>query len=527
VQRGGYTAEYGDRTYGVFNVVTRSGFERNDEGELLVNYGSFNSTDDELSFGSHSDKFAYFTSISGNRSDLGLETPIENVIHDQAAGVGQFNSLIYNPSNTDQFRLITSMRGDHYQIPNDLTQQATGIRDVEDERDAFVNFSWVHTVGQGIVLTVAPFYHFNRADYSGGLSDTPIIPRQNRGSNYAGGVATVAVQAGTHNMRFGFEGFGQHDDEFFSVVQAGGRTIAQMQTPTGDSESLYAEDHWRATPWLTFNGGIRLNRFSGLLTETAADPRLGAAVQFPMHWVLRGFYGRYYQPPPLDTVSGPLLQFAAAQGFGFLPLRGERDEQAEIGLSIPARGWTSDFDVFRTHAHNFFDHDVIGNSNIFLPLTIQAARIYGGEGMIKSPEIAHHLRLHIAYSHQFAEGRGGVSGGLTDFFPPGNQFFFLDHDQRDTLELGSEATLPWRSWISASYNFGSGFLNGNGPEHLPAHYTFDLSLGKSVGENWEFRLDAMNVGNNRYLLDNSNTFGGTHWVNPREISGSVRWKFHY
>ena len=31
VQRGGYSAEYGDRTYGVFNVVTRSGFERNRE----------------------------------------------------------------------------------------------------------------------------------------------------------------------------------------------------------------------------------------------------------------------------------------------------------------------------------------------------------------------------------------------------------------------------------------------------------------------------------------------------------------
>jgi outer membrane receptor protein involved in Fe transport len=34
VQRGGYSAEYGDRTFGVFNVVTRSGFERNREAEL-------------------------------------------------------------------------------------------------------------------------------------------------------------------------------------------------------------------------------------------------------------------------------------------------------------------------------------------------------------------------------------------------------------------------------------------------------------------------------------------------------------
>ena len=43
VQRGGYSAEYGDRTYGVFNVVTRSGFERNRGilGDGLAEYSRF------------------------------------------------------------------------------------------------------------------------------------------------------------------------------------------------------------------------------------------------------------------------------------------------------------------------------------------------------------------------------------------------------------------------------------------------------------------------------------------------------
>jgi outer membrane receptor protein involved in Fe transport len=60
VQRGGYSAEYGDRTYGVFNVVTRSGFERNRQAELVASYGSFNSTNDQLSFGDHTERFAYY-----------------------------------------------------------------------------------------------------------------------------------------------------------------------------------------------------------------------------------------------------------------------------------------------------------------------------------------------------------------------------------------------------------------------------------------------------------------------------------
>src|SRR5713101_983305 len=101
VQRGGYNAEYGDRTYGVFNVVTRSGFERNRQAELVSSYGSYNNTNDQISFGDHTERFAYYTSLSGNRTDLGLETPSTRVLHDQAAGLGGFASLILNKSRAD------------------------------------------------------------------------------------------------------------------------------------------------------------------------------------------------------------------------------------------------------------------------------------------------------------------------------------------------------------------------------------------------------------------------------------------
>src|ERR1700675_2716698 len=168
VQRGGYSAEYGDRTYGVINVVTRSGFERDRQAELVTSYGSFNRTEDQFSFGDHTDRFAYYGSISGNRTDLGLETGSPEVLHDLGAGLGGFTSLMFNRTPNDQLRLIASSRGDHYQVPNDPVQQDLGIRDVEDERDDLVNFSWLHTFNPGTVLTVSPFYHFNRAHYTGG-----------------------------------------------------------------------------------------------------------------------------------------------------------------------------------------------------------------------------------------------------------------------------------------------------------------------------------------------------------------------
>src|SRR5262245_15641429 len=163
VQRGGYNAEYGDRTFGVFNVVTRSGFERDRQGELVLGYGSYNNTDNQISLGNHSDRFAWYGSLTGYRTDLGLETPSAEILHDDAAGLSGFGSLIFNKTPADQLRLVASVRGDHFQVPNTPDQQDAGFRDTENERDAFANFSWLHTAGEGVVLTVSPFYHFNRA----------------------------------------------------------------------------------------------------------------------------------------------------------------------------------------------------------------------------------------------------------------------------------------------------------------------------------------------------------------------------
>src|SRR6185312_12252874 len=184
--RGGLSADYGDRTYGVFNVVTRSGFERNNQAELVSSFGSYNSTDNQLSLGSHTDRFAYYASLNGNRTDLGLETPTSKLLHDRSAGYGAFTSLIFNATPSDQLRFVGSVRQDHFQVPNDPDQQEALVRDRQREQDAFGNFSWIHTWSPNLVLTVSPFYHFNRAAFEGGAEDVPIAT-DNRASNYAGG----------------------------------------------------------------------------------------------------------------------------------------------------------------------------------------------------------------------------------------------------------------------------------------------------------------------------------------------------
>src|SRR6204780_1466289 len=159
VQRGSYDADYGDRTYGIFNIAPRTGFERDRECDLVISAGNFYQTNDQVSCGGHTQRFAYYASVNGNRSNYGLQTPIPQTVHDAANGYGGFASFIFNPDSRNQFRLVTSLRKDYYQIPYDPDPNSIGnqqlvaagsppsygLRDGEHEVDGYAAFSWVHT----------------------------------------------------------------------------------------------------------------------------------------------------------------------------------------------------------------------------------------------------------------------------------------------------------------------------------------------------------------------------------------------
>jgi outer membrane receptor protein involved in Fe transport len=257
--------------------------------------------------------------------------------------------------------------------------------------------------------------------------------------------------------------------------------------------------------------------------------------------VFHGFYGHFYQAPPLLTFSGPpLVNAAASQGYTFGSLHGERDEEYQFGVTIPYKGWSLDSDTFRTRANNFFDHNNLGESNVFIPVTLTEALIRGWELTLRSPRLWQRTQLHLAYSNQIAEFRGNITGGL---IPANNtsipNYIPLDHDQRNTLNAGAQVNLPWKTFASGNVYYGSGFSNGNGPtamdpsvccsalDYLPAHTTVDLSVGKDFGEKFSISASGLNVGNRRVMLDNSLTFGGFHFSNPREIFVELRYRFHY
>jgi len=561
IQRGSYDAGLGDRTYGMFNVLPRNGFEFNRDGELLLSAGNLYAGEAQVAFGDHSEKSAWYASATGSRSNYGLATPIPAILHDATNSESGFASLIRNQTSKDQLRVDAQFRQDFFQVPydpdpNDWEQanphyQSYGLRDGQTERDAFVIGNWVHTISAKAQFSVAPFYHGNLADYDSKATDYPAATTWHQESEYAGTQADARAEAGWNTFSGGLYSYYQRENDLFGAVVRSILPPHNIVAAYPDSSAIanagllefYVFDHLRLGPYVTLLGGERFSIDRAELNETAVYPRIGATVRIPrLNWVLRGFYGHFFEPAPVETVSSSVLNDASALPMGentFTPLPSERDEEHQFGIEIPYRGWMLNVDTFKTRANNFLDHSCLGESNACFPIAVDGALVRAWEMSLHSPSLWRAGQFYVTYSNQIAEQRGNIIGGFTCNIATdpacdlGPDYVPLDHDQRNTLNTGFTANLPAHTWFATNVYYGSGFTNGlaganegpyNGP-YLPAHTTFDVSVGHSLSDNLKLSATVMNVTNHRVLLDNSITIGGFHWNDPRMFAVEARYRF--
>lgn len=559
VQRGSYSADEGDRTYGVFNVVPRNGFERNRQAELRLTGGTLYTGETQISFGDHTTATAWYASVTGSRSNYGLATPVNGIYHDATNSESGFLSVIRNQGSRDQVRITAQYRHDFFQIPydpspNDWQQasqyyQSFGLRDGQTERDGFVITNWVHTFTPKAILSVAPFYHYNQAYFDSRPSDDPVATTWHQASHYAGAQVDIRTEVKANNFSAGLYSFYSAENDLFGMRINNDAAPSVPNTAASAKAGLvefYVADHLRVGRHITLLAGERFSIVRSNLNESATYPRIGATVEIPrLHWVLRGFYGHFFQPAPLQTVSSSVLNYASQLPEGqntFTPLPSERDEEHQFGIQIPFKGWLLDVANVKNRINNFLDHANLGESNIFFPIAVDGALVRSWQMTLRSPQIARHGQFHLAYSNQIAEQRGATIGGFTCGLamdeactPPNFAYEPVDHDQRDTVNTGFSAVLPMRSWFASNVYYGSGFVNGlagsgEGPyqgDYLPAHTTFDLSAGHNFGENLKLSLSAINVTNHRVLLDNSVTIGGFHYNDPRLFTAEVRYRFRF
>ncbi len=247
VQRGSYGAQYGDRTYAIFNVVPRTGFERNREAELVLGVGSFFQTDDQ---------------IQRRQSYRALRVLRERQLQPQRSWPSRHRCADVYHGRCQRWRRVCVVHfqqgleqsvpsrdvGAPRQLPGaDRSGRAgAGIADEQHESDAFVNLTWARTFGSSRLLTVSPFYHQNSANFDGGPArsgehDGPqslAVPRR------AGHVRRGRAR---HSIQAGFYGFRQQDDQLFGVTfnDGSGTDVGVREQPTGHLEAVYRAGHVR------------------------------------------------------------------------------------------------------------------------------------------------------------------------------------------------------------------------------------------------------------------------------------------
>ena len=249
------------------------------------------------------------------------------------------------------------------------------------------------------------------------------------------------------------------------------RSRTSRPTPDAGLLEFYVGDHLRLGQYVTLLGGERFSIYRAWLNESATYPRIGATVRIPrLNWVLRGFYGHFFQPAPILTVSSSVLNYASSLGGGenaFTPIPSERDEEHQFGIEIPYRGWMLDVDTFKNRVNNFLDHSNLGESNMYFPIAVDGALIRAWEMTLHSPQLwrvgqllRDLLEPDCASSAATLSADSRAAIATDPACDLGPQYISLDHDQRDTLNTGFTANLPLHTWFASNVYYGSGFSNG-------------------------------------------------------------------
>ncbi|PYS89047.1 MAG: hypothetical protein DMF64_18680 [Acidobacteria bacterium] len=115
---GGFPAEFGNRFGGILDVVTRSGFDAGQHGDVQLGAGTYLRNNLSFDYGGHMKKLGYFFYAQGFETERFLNTPEPKLFHDHGRGARSFAQLDYRPRAADSFRLVLTGDGTNFELPN-------------------------------------------------------------------------------------------------------------------------------------------------------------------------------------------------------------------------------------------------------------------------------------------------------------------------------------------------------------------------------------------------------------------------
>lgn len=516
VLTGGIPAEFGDKLAGVINVNTRSGLEGPTQGGLSLSGGSFSTGEIAADFATHTKRFGFLANLSTTTSQRFLDPPTLDNFHNFGRTGKGFFRLDYQFDQNNSLRGSFTFGGSNFQVPNKFNQE-TARQDLRQRlRDNSQNMTFQHVFSPNTVAQVSLFNRKSNARLTSNPSATPVVAFQDRTLQNYGGLASLSLTRGSHNIKFG----GQvtitplnEDFRFYPTVHfddIGDDAGNVFSNPvnnfdathpflfngrkTGRTLSAYVQDRFQLFKNFTLDAGVRYDNYKLLVGEQSLSPRIGVAYYIPRtQTTLHASYNRLFQPPPAENLllaSSPeaagISPISVIQGFSTVqPIRPDKENVFEVGAQqLVSRYVRVGLTVYQKRIQNFSDKDQFFETGVIFPIAISSGRVTGEELRIESTDIRG-FHGSLSYANAHAYGVTPIAGGLfLGEDPQELQIrglkFSADHDQRNEAQF----QLGYNHKPSGVYATFSGRYDSGVPTDIEPGTT----LAQFVAEGFDPRL---------------------------------------
>ena len=493
VLTGGIPAEFGDKLAGIINVNTKSGLEGPTQGGLSFSGGSFSTGEIAADFSTHTKKLGFITNLSTSTSQRYLDPPtIDNFHNFGRTGKGFFR-LDYQFDANNSLKSVLNFGGSNFQVPNRLAQELAGQDQRQQLRDNSQNITYQHIFSPNTVAQFSFFHRQSHAELTSNPESTPVVAFQDRTLQNYGGIGSVALTRGRHNIKVGGQFTITPIDEQFSFYPTVAFPDLQDQngnivpnpvddfnaanpflfngSKTGRTLSAYVQDRFSIYKNLTLELGIRYDNYKLLISEQALSPRLAIAYYVPKtQTTFRVSYNRLFQPPPAEnlllassTEAAAISPLAVLQGITTVnPILPDKENSFEAGAQqLLTKMFRLNLTVYQKRIENFSDKDQFFETGVIFPISISSGRVTGEEVRLESTDL-HGFHGFASYANARAYGVTPINGGLflgenpTDLFLSGFKFA-NDHDQRNEAQFQLSYThRPSGIYASFSGRYDSG-----------------------------------------------------------------------
>jgi outer membrane receptor protein involved in Fe transport len=471
VLTGGIPAEFGDKLAGVINVNTRSGLEGPTQGGISFSGGSFSTGETAVDFSTHTKKLGFLMNLSASTSQRYLDPPTIDNFHNFGRTAKGFFRLDYQFDANNSLRGVFNFGGSNFEVPNRLNQEIADQDQKQRLRDNSQNISFQHIFSPNTVAQFSFFHRQNNAQLISNTLSTPVVANQDRTLQNYGGIGSLSLTRGSHNLKLGGQFTITPVDEHFSfypttpfsdLVDDEGNVFPNPvnnfnvanpfvfdQSKTGRTFSAYVQDRFTVFKNFTADLGVRYDNYKLLISEQALSPRLALAYFIPKtKTTLRASYNRLFQPPPAENLllasssaAAALSPIAVLQGITTVnPILPDKQNAFEAGAQqLLSNVFRLNLTVYQKRIENFSDKDQFFETGVIFPIAISSGRVTGEEVRLESTDI-HGFHTFVSYANSRAFGVTPITGGLflgedpQDLFLHGLKFA-NDHDQRNEAQF--------------------------------------------------------------------------------------------